>query len=184
MPTSKSKKILNRLYELKDDIANIQSLAEFHGWLSETLSIASTYIKSKDPYNKLLELNKHAVGDASYIDSRVLQSNLRDKAIGLIKGCIRIIESEGIYVEKKSILETMLDTKTLLAFIGVLLTIITTMLVVGLPNSYNRGFNTAKEIFTNGRQNEIELLQHEIDSLNRVVNNLRDSLAYPKIHDE
>jgi hypothetical protein len=101
MSNSRKKKILKRLYELKDDIGTMQTVPEFHGWLAEVLDVADIYIKSRNPYNKLLELNEHAKLDASIIDSRILQPNLRSEAVELIKGCINIIDREGLYVEKK-----------------------------------------------------------------------------------
>jgi|GEM_PF-6684259 len=100
MSNSKKKKVADRLYELKDDIDTMQTIPEFHGWLTEILDVADNYIKSRNPYNKLLELNEHVKLDASIIDSHILQPNLRSKAAELIKSLISIIEREGLYVEK------------------------------------------------------------------------------------
>ncbi len=158
MFSSKKKKVLKRLNDLKDDLDTMQSLPQFHGWLSESLSIANTYFKSKDLYNKLLELQKDAEGDARFIDSYILQGSLKEKAQEIIKGCIRIIRSDGVSIEKSEnasfdLLESIRKYS------------LTGTLVVGI---FWLGYNHFKN------ENEITIQKQNNEQLTNEINKLKE----------
>lgn len=169
---SKKNRVVKQFKELNTKLQSSQSLSEFYTVLYSTIDLTQKYAPSLTSIIDGLKRlpNSVFVAKPDYVrpDQKDALYNNKTKAKHYLDEIIEFIDNNGVEEpEAKPFLETN----------KILLPIIVTLLIVGLPAFFWWGWNTSKSNTETYRQREVDLLNNKIDALTqKIVELRRDSI--------
>lgn len=196
MFSSKKKRAIKHLESIQSGLDTVIDYQEFNIWKRSALGAIRTYTPGHSDVITAFEGLLTFKPGSGFIKTRLEEKprpkvGFTNEEVATAKGIatrhitnlIEHIKVNGIEADKGSagsFWEKTFDAKTLLGTIAAFLAIIVTLIVVGLPNAYRSGFDTAKSNTEAARQREVDKLNDKVDSLNQKIQELRDSIPKPK----
>ncbi len=169
---SKKNQVVKQLDALGKNLDTCKSLSDLHAVINSIIDLTLKYMpNSISKIEGLRQLTNYypSIAKSGYTqpDESTRLATTRTKAHRYLTEITQYLENNGVEKpESKSFLETN----------KILLPILITLIIVGLPAVFWWGWNVSKSNTEAARQREIDLLQNKVELMGRKINELRDSI--------
>jgi len=169
---SKKSKVVKQFKSKKAKLESCKDAREFYVLIQSTVDLAEKYVNQPAIIDGLKQLpnSNLTIAKTGYTkpEDEIMLRSKKEKADHYLNEIIDFLKhNELAKPEAKSFLET---NKVLIPLLG-------SLLLVGLPTFFWWGYNFSKLNTEATRQREVDLLNVKIETLNNKVKELRDSIG-------